>query len=144
MTKQIGMWIDHRKAVIVTMMKGKQKLETINSNMEKHIRPTGGSRSKLPYGPQDVMKEDGRERKYQLHLKQWYEEVREKVKEADELIVFGPGEGKKEFCKHIEGTALAEHLRDVETVDKLTDGQIVAKVREHFGHTRKLNLQPYY
>lgn len=137
MTKQMGMWIDHRKAVIVTLMDGQQKLETINSDMEKHIRPAGGSRSKLPYGPQDVMKEDGRERKYKLHLKRWYEEVRDKVKKADELLVFGPGKGKMEFFKHIEGTPLAGRLLDLETVDKMTDRQIVAKVRNHFNKSGK-------
>jgi len=132
MTKQMGMWIDHRKAVIVTLINGSQNLETIQSNMEKHTRPAGGSRGRLPYGPQDVMKEDGRERKYKLHLKRWYEEVMNKVQDADELLVFGPAEGKKEFCKQIEGTPLANRLLNLETVDRMTDAQIAAKVRDHF------------
>lgn len=132
MSKQIGMWIDHRKAVIVTMMDGKPMLNTIESNMEQHVRPAGGSRSKLPYGPQDIMKEDGRERRFKLHLRRWYEEVSTKVREADELLVFGPGQGKLEFRKHIEGSPLENRLQGLETVDKMTDGQIAAKVRKSF------------
>ncbi|MGC9450858.1 MAG: hypothetical protein ACP5I4_05360 [Oceanipulchritudo sp.] len=132
MLKQVGMWIDHRKAVIVFLMNGEERLKVIESNMEKHIRPSGGSRSKSPYGPQDVMKEDGRERKYRLHLSRWYESVAEMLQDAEELFVFGPGEAKMEFKKHVEETPLAGKITGVETVDKMTDPQVAAKVRKHF------------
>lgn len=132
MLKQVGMWIDHRKAVIVFLMNGEERLKVIESNMEKHIRPSGGSRSKSPYGPQDVMKEDGRERKYRLHLSRWYDSVAEMLQDAEELFVFGPGEAKMEFKKHVEETPLAGKITGVETVDKMTDPQVAAKVRKHF------------
>ena len=132
MSMQIGLWIDHRCAVIVKLADGKESVEIIESNMEKHVRPTGGSRSKLPYGPQDVMKENGRERKFKLHLAHWYDVVAGKLSKADELLVFGPGEGKNEFRKHIEGTGLALKVVGVETVDRMTTRQIAAKVRDHF------------
>jgi hypothetical protein len=132
MKMQIGLWIDHRRAVIVRLADGRQAVEIIESNMEKHIRPTGGARSKLPYGPQDVMKENGRERKFMLHLVHWYDIVAGKLISADELFVFGPGPGKNEFCKQIEGTALSFKLVGMETVDRMTTRQIAAKVRGHF------------
>lgn len=132
MNMQIGLWIDHRNAVIVRLEDGRESVEIIESNMEKHIRPAGGARSKLPYGPQDVMKENGRERKFRLHLAHWYDVVAGKLSKADELFIFGPGEGKNEFRKHIEGTELALRLAGVETVDRMTTRQIAAKVRDHF------------
>jgi hypothetical protein len=134
---EIGLWVDHRKAVIVRLKDGREQIEIIESGMEQHIRPSGGARSKSPYGPQDVMKEDGRERKFKLHLAHWYDVVAGKLKGADELLVFGPGAGKQEFCKHIEGTVLAEKVVGVETVDRMTTRQIAAKVRDHF-------IQPEY
>lgn len=132
MSMQIGLWIDHRKAVVVKLSDDRERVEILESNVEKHVRPAGGSRSKSPYGPQDVMKEDGRERKFQLHLSRWYDTVAEVVQYADELLIFGPGEGKLEFRKHIAGTPLADKVVGVETVDKMTTPQIAAKVRETF------------
>ena len=69
MNMEVGLWIDHREAVIVILIDGHEQMVVIESNMEKHVRPAGGSRSKSPYGPQDVMKEDSRERKFKLHLR---------------------------------------------------------------------------
>lgn len=132
MSMQIGLWIDHRKAVVVKLSEDRERVEVLESNMEKHVRPAGGSRSKSPYGPQDVMKEDGRERKYRLHLSRWYEVVAEAVQYADELLIFGPGEAKSEFRKHIEGKPVAARVIGVETVDKMTQPQIAAKVRDQF------------
>lgn len=134
---EIGLWIDHRKAVIVRLADGRESVEVIESGMEQHIRPSGGARSKLPYGPQDVMKEDGRERKFKLHLAHWYSVVAGKVQAADELLVFGPGVGKQEFCRHVEGSPLADRIVGVEAVDRMTTRQIAAKVRGHF-------IQPEY
>lgn len=39
MKKEIGLWIDHRKAVIVIVKDGEEK---IKSNMEKHVRSSSG------------------------------------------------------------------------------------------------------
>ena len=49
-------------------------------------------------------------------------------------LIFGPGEAKlqlKERLSHSKG--LFERLVGIETTDKLTDLQIMAKVKEHFG-----------
>ncbi|MGA1205076.1 MAG: hypothetical protein ACO3ZW_04610 [Opitutales bacterium] len=132
MMMQVGVWLDHRKAVVVRMVDGEEHLQTILSDVEKHVRPAGGARSKLPYGPQDIMKEDSRERKFRQHLARWYDEVAGHLQGADELLVFGPGEAKTEFRKHIEGTPLRDKLSGIETVDKMTDGQIAAKVRKFY------------
>ena len=132
MSIEIGLWIDHRKAVVVRLSDRQEQVEILESSMEKHVRPAGGSRSKSPYGPQDVMKEDGRERKFRLHLSRWYAEVAEAVKDADALLIFGPGEGKIEFRKHLEGTPLEQSIIGVETVDKMTTPQIAAMVRDRF------------
>ena len=45
MKKQIGLWIDHRKAVIVIVTEEGEELKKITSNMEKHVRFTGGTAS---------------------------------------------------------------------------------------------------
>lgn len=132
MRKEVGLWIDHRRAAIVTLAGSGETFEQIDSHMEAHTRPAGGSRSKSPYGPQDVMKEDGRERKFKLHLSRYYDEVLARVKDADALLLFGPAEAKLEFRKLLENHSLQDRISGFETVDKMTNPQIIAKVRKFF------------
>ena len=38
MKRQVGLWIDHRQAVIVTVADEGEEIKRITSNMEKHVR----------------------------------------------------------------------------------------------------------
>ncbi len=134
MANNVGLWIDHRKAVLVFISESGEELKRIESNVEKHVRSTGGSRSSTPYGPQDVAAGDVRERKLAQHLNAYYREVIKCLRDADSILLLGPGEAKGEFQKQIKSKKLRERIVGVETADKLTDRQLMAKVREHF-HT---------
>ena len=133
MGKSRGIWIDHRKAVIVTVVGGTPTLQTILSNVEKHVRASGGSRSSTIYGPQDILAEDRVYRKYMLHLRSYYKEIAGVIMDSEAIYIFGPGEAKHELCKHIEKLKeLSRRVVGVETTDKMTDRQIVAKVKKYF------------
>lgn len=121
MTKKVGLWIDHRKAVIVTLTDGKEELKKIASNMEKDVRFTS----------EDGRGEDTRDRQFENHLNNYYDEVIAFIRGADAILVFGPGEAKGEFEKRTAHEGVKVPIT-VETVDKMTDGQISVKVREHF------------
>ena len=45
MKKQAGIWIDHRKAVIVIISEAGEEIKVITSNMEKHVRFSDGDSS---------------------------------------------------------------------------------------------------
>jgi stalled ribosome rescue protein Dom34 len=132
MKKKIGLWIDHKKAVIVILVREDEAIKIIESNLERHVHPSGGSRSKTPYGPQDIVPEDRRERKYDLHVSKYYDEVISSIKDADSVFIFGPGEAKNKFIKHIKNKELQSRILAVETVDKMTEAQIAVKVRNFF------------
>ena len=38
MKKEIGLWIDHRKAVVVIVRDKSEEVKEITSHMEKHVR----------------------------------------------------------------------------------------------------------
>ena len=124
MKKKIGLWIDHRKAVIVSITDEGEELKKITSNLEKHVRFTGGTAS------EDGSTEDVRDRQFGNHLNNYYDQVIAVLREADTIQVFGPGEAKGELEKRLEHEGLKAHILAVETVDKLSDRQIAAKVRE--------------
>ena len=132
MEKQIGLWIDHKKAVIVILEGKKEELRKIESNMEKHVRYKGGARGKTAYSPQFLSAETQEDRRYREHLNKYYQQVISAIGEADSLLVFGAGEAKREFEKHL--TQKKNRVRNihVETADKMTERQIAAKVRNYF------------
>jgi len=44
MKKNVGLWIDHRKAVILVLAERTEEVHKIESNMEKQVRFRGGVR----------------------------------------------------------------------------------------------------
>ena len=58
--------------------------------------------------------------------------------EPDALLLFGPGEAKLQLKNRLgRSRVLSESIVAVEGADKLTDPQIVAKVKEHYGIARR-------
>ena len=125
MKKGIGLWIDHRKAVIVTVSDEGEQVKEITSHMEKHVRFSDAA-SKGSQG------EDVRDRQFENHLNSYYDAVIAVIRDGDFIQIFGPGEAKGELEKRLEHEGLKEHLLAIETVDKMTDRQIAAKVRDRF------------
>jgi hypothetical protein len=124
MKKQAGLWIDHRKAVIVMISETGEEIKEITSDMEKHVRFSGGTAS------DDGSTEDVRDRQFGNHLNSFYDQVIAIIRQADSIQIFGPGEAKGELAKRLEHEGLKACILSIETVDKLTDRQIAAKVRE--------------
>lgn len=132
MKKEIGLWIDHREAIIVVLTDGAEDITHITSGHGKHVRYSGSSHSKTPQGLKEVTSEDQRDRKFGNQLNIYYDEVIAAIRDADTIQIFGPGEAKGELEKRIQRDGLKAQILAIETVDKLTDRQISAKVREHF------------
>jgi hypothetical protein len=126
MKRAAGLWIDHRKAVIVFISDDGEESKEIESDMEKHTRFSGGSRSEQGGG------EDQQDRQYSGHLNIYYDEVIAQLRDAESILIFGPGEAKGELEKRLATKGFAGRIVGSETVDKMTDRQIAAKVRQHF------------
>jgi hypothetical protein len=123
MEKHIGLWIDHRKAVVVILSQGGEEIRTIESGVGKHTRFKGGG------ADEDGSSEDIADRKFGNQLNDYYDKVIAVIRDAKEVRIFGPGEAKHELEHRLEHTGLKKLIAAVETADKLTDPQIAAKVR---------------
>jgi hypothetical protein len=132
MKTTVGLWIDHRKAVIVRVSDHGEETRVIESKVEKQPGRFAGVRSTTPYEAQMVPADNSRERRFTGQLNTYYDEVVSAVREADSILLFGPGEAKGELKKRLEGDRLGGLIEAVETVDSMTDRQIAAKVREFF------------
>ena len=130
MTTQAGLWIDHRKAVIVTISGESETTDVVESSVDKHVRYSGGSGGS--HGSRAGGGEAGRERHFESQLDKYYEDVIGRIRDAEAILIFGPGEAKGELKTHLERAGFGARIVGVETVDKMTDRQIAAKAREHF------------
>lgn len=132
MKTEIGLWIDHREAVIAALTGEEEQTTNIRSKSGKHLRYSGSSHSKTPEGLKEVTSEDGRDRKFENVLNDFYDEVVAAVRNAESIQIFGPGEAKGELEKRLERAGLKERVLTIEAADKMTDRQVAAKVRKRF------------
>jgi microcompartment protein CcmK/EutM len=143
MKKYTGIWVDHKKAVIVTKKQTERSYEEdteiavtqINSDVERKVRLAGGSRTRnTPWGPQEVAVDSKIEARQKQQLKKFYHQIIEFITDADKILIMGPGEAKLELKKEIEKSkALIPKIVGVHTSDKMTNNQIAAKVKSYFG-----------
>ncbi len=132
MKRKVGLWIDHRKAVIVFLAGEEEEIKVIKSNIEKQIRRSAASRSGGPFESQAVPSDDRQQREFTGHLNTYYNEAISCIRDSESILIFGPGESKGELKKHLEREGLGGRIVGIETTDKMTDPQIAAKVRQYF------------
>ena len=129
MKKTVGLWIDHEKAVIVFVTGTEEEIKLIHSEIEeRRIEEQGRQNGR------SIPSDDIRLRVLTEHLNNYYETVVSCIRDAKSILLFGPGEAKGELKKRLEKDNLGDRIVGVETTDKMTEPQIVAKVKEHFLH----------
>jgi hypothetical protein len=94
MKTSVGLWIDHREAIIVILTKNGEETKHIESGIEKQLLRSGRSPSNESFESQLVAADDTRERDYREHLANNYSQVIACVGDADPVLIFGPGEAK--------------------------------------------------
>jgi hypothetical protein len=132
MKRNVGLWIDQHKTVMITMENEKEETREIRSNVEKHVRLTGTLHPSEHKISAVSTTEDVNERGYGNHLLGYYDGVVSMLRNADSIWIFGPGEAKVELKKRLESADLGGRIERVDTVTKMTDRQIATKVRLHF------------
>ena len=136
MQKNLGIWVDHKKAVIVTLNESgdTKSIREIQSEIERHVRLSGGSRTKrTPWGPQPITSDSKMDARRRQQLIRFFNRVIEAVADAYKIILMGPGEAKTELKKEMDKSkAMSESLVHMETCDKMTPRQVAARVRDFF------------
>jgi hypothetical protein len=127
-----GLWIDHKKATILTLTDDEGVIKVIVSKAEKQLRRSGASPLKGDYEARQVPKSDSRQKALTGHQNIYFESVVACIRNAEAILIFGPGEAKGELKKRLERENLGGRIAVVETVDKMTDNQIAAKVKKYF------------
>jgi len=127
-----GVWIDHRKALIVVMSSGAQRTTSILSNAEQHPERAGESPLKGSYEAAQVAADDNRQRAFTGELNRYYDAVIAALRQVGSIVIFGPGEAKVELQKRLVKRKLGARIAAIETAGKMTERQVAAKVRAFF------------
>ena len=131
MKKDVGLWIDRRRAAIVTVTEEEIKTRYIISDIDNHFQFAGGV---PPYTDEDIM-----DRRLANNLKKYYDRIISDIKDANSILIFGPGEAKVELKKRMKSKSFISKKVQIETEDKMTDNQITAKVRHYFLNNKMAN-----
>ena len=106
------------------MSAGRVTTKTLESEVGPHPRYSG---------QQDGGGEKKYEERHRAHLDRYYDDVIAQMGVPDALLIVGPGEAKLELKERLSRSKMFAALSvAVEAADKLTDAQIVAKVKQHF------------
>ena len=132
MAMDVGLWIDHKKAVIVRLADEGEEIQQLESGLEKHVRYRGATRPKTPYSSQYQHGDDQLDNQFTQHLNKFYEKVISHLQGADAVLILGPGEAKAEFGKRLTHSKMRVRIAATETAGKMTVRQIAAKVRDYF------------
>ena len=122
MKKDVTVWIDHREAVFATITGEAEATSRLESDVEKHVRYSGDQSGA----------EDQHERRFAGHLHKYYDAVVSRIRDAEAILILGPGEAKQELEKRLREEGLGDRIVAVETTDKMTEPQIAARARKQF------------
>lgn len=130
MDRNVGLWIDHKQAYVISHKEG--IVEVIPSNIEPPAHYSGGTQlgGKLNQKADTEFRKSDR---FRLQMKKYYQQVISAVRDANSIFIMGPGEAKIEFEKAIRKyKSMQNRILKVETTDKMTKNQMVAYVRKFY------------
>ena len=113
MKTKTGLWIDHSKAQIITITENVELVKVIESEVEQQPR-------------------DDQQNALTSDLNTFFDKVISYLGNATSILIFGPGEAKGQLKKRMEENKIDDRIAAVETTDSMTDGQLVAFVKEFF------------
>ena len=135
MKNQTGIWIDTSKAVIVTLNGAVEKITELKSDVENKIyHDKEGNKGTFSGIHHSTSENKFKERKNH-DIDNFLKEILTKVKNTDEICIFGPAETKRKLEQKMiaDKSFDSSKLKLVDTTSSdLTQNQIVAKVKAFY------------
>ncbi len=131
--KNIGIWMDVRKAHVIELTEEREHMKTFLSEVEDY-HPKGGSGTRLKGGPQDVVQDSRYLERKKNQMRGYFRILAEAIKDADSIALFGPAETAEKFKKELSKNQknLAAKIKTVRRADSMTDNQVKALVKDFY------------
>ncbi|MEO6901862.1 MAG: hypothetical protein ABI315_01760 [Bacteroidia bacterium] len=131
--KQAGIWIDSKKAIVVTLDQNDKQITVIPSNIEDktHYENEGDKGSFM--GQQHVSNERTFDERKKNQLHTFLQEVVASLKDVAGIYICGPAEVKVHLRKEVEANKNLEKVfRGIDSCEQMTENQLVAKVKKFY------------
>lgn len=132
MKKQIGLWIDHKKAMLLSLDVDGENIQKIESGIERHVSYRGASNTRTPYSAQYQKGDDQLDNQFTVYLNKFYDKIIIQLRGAGSVLIIGPGEAKAELKKRLAHAKVRLQIVGIEPADKMTERQFAAKIRRYF------------
>ena len=120
MERKVGLWINHRKAVIVSIANKKIYIREITSNIENQSRPKKN----------DLV--DSAEEKSEIQLDRYYNVIISLISDGESIWIFGPDDAKVVLEDRLRTAGFGARVVGIETVAEMTNRQLALKVQQRF------------
>ena len=131
MNRKVGVWVDHRKAIVVHVSDSGEETIHVESGAESQLRRSG-DQTTGSFEALQVPSDDTRERKYMAELNTFYDEVISHFVNSKAIFICGPGEAPKELMSRMDAKHSVTGNVVLEAADSMTDAQVVARIRQYF------------
>jgi hypothetical protein len=133
MKKQTGIWLDSSKAIVVTLSGTEENVKEIQSDIENRIHHDSEGDQGTFMGQHHLSQERKFDERKRHQIENYVKRIIESIRNDDELCVFGPSEIKLRLKSMIEeDKQISTRLKSVETSDKMTLNQVIAKVKDFY------------
>lgn len=137
MKRQIGIWLNASKAVMVDLTDGAETVRTFESEVESRNRFPGEGRNYSGTGAKPTNPDQRMANRKKHQLNHFFEDIKSSIGDSKFIYLLGPSNTKKMLEKELKKHHTFDAARiDLENADKLTQNQLVAKVKEHFNNIK--------
>jgi hypothetical protein len=126
MSNGAGVWLDHRRAVVINFTAHGHRVEKFQSGLRMILkdidgnkpRSLFGTKTKGARGPQPAPAE-------KADVNDYLEQVVAAVANADSIALIGPGMAKSDLRKHLERHKLDDRIVTFAPAERMSDKQLV-------------------
>lgn len=128
--KHTGIWLDQKKAIIVTISQELEDMKVIYSDIEDY----NNIANKHQGGAQEIVEDKKFLERKKNQFKTYFKDIAAEIENADALVIFGPAKTYEKFAKELSENyhLLSLKIKGIHKVDSMTDNQVKAWVRDFF------------
>lgn len=141
MQDKVGIWVDHKKAVLVHFNASGHEIKQVKFKVGKPVSEGRVAARNKSHGRLDWIAEDRLQNKAEVDRKGYYRDIIAATNGCAELFVFGPAQAKTELKKQLLAKKVPGLILDVAAADEMTNAQIAATARAHFA-SKEGGLKP--
>ncbi|MBN2004053.1 MAG: hypothetical protein JXA21_11925 [Anaerolineae bacterium] len=130
MGKQVGVWVDHQKALIAILANEEETIRLITTKGDQQLRSSGNSPSDDCNEEQLAPANKPQQRIFIGKLPFYYDAVVAYMQDAESIVIFGPSHATDELRARLEKNNLSGRITRIAPVDEMTSHQIVEEVRK--------------